>query len=59
MVRTAYSHRSKLRQMIDRLNELESQRNRLLNPSSNRGISTEATQGQVVMRRNRLIDAIY
>lgn len=60
MVRSAYRQRSQLRRMLDRLNELEFQRNRLLSPTAKHiQTSLYATQGQVEMRRKRLVDAIY
>lgn len=60
MVRSAYSNRTALRDIFNRLNELEFQRDRLLSFSPDHGqISLDAAQSQVVMRRNRFIDAIY
>lgn len=60
MVRSAYYNRTTLRNIFNRLNELEFQRDRLLSFSPDHcPIRMYAAQGQVVLQRNRLIDAIY
>lgn len=59
MICSAYSDPTELRHLLNRMNEVEFQRDRLMNPAASLGQDRlEATQNQVVMRRNRLMDTL-